>query len=997
MKKKLAILAFIIGGIVVTHAYVAPMFVYKTEQQDNCQRWVEHTLQKMTLRQRVAQLFVYTVDPLINQPNINKIQKVVREDEVGGLLFSGGLAHNEARLTNMAQNESHIPLMITFDGEWGLSMRLKNLPLFPKNEVLGCIQDDRLLYYYGREMARECHLMGVQVNFAPVADINRNPNNPVINVRSFGEEPMNVANKVISYSQGLENNGILSVAKHFPGHGDTNVDSHKALPVLNFTRERLDSVELFPFKHYIRAGLSGIMVGHLEVPALENANSLFPSSLSKNIVYDLLSDELHFNGLIFTDALAMKGVSSASHVCLRALQAGNDILLAPANLTEEINDVILGVQNGEITLDEINEKCRKVLIYKYAMGLYKRPHIDIANIYSNINNANAARLASQLRLAAVTVLGNRDATLPLPPYTSDTLTVLNIGIHAADSAFVRRLRSYSQVRHLEITDQSTQLAIVYVTQTMARSSRAVVCITTNDLNPYLDFISSLSFTMPTIYVSFSTDKTLNSALIPLSMASAVIMGHSADRDVQMRVAKVMFARAPANGRISTSIGTLYNPGDGVDIYPGIVETNAPEQAGMNPLKLNKIDSIARSGVYHKAYPGCQVLVMRKGKVVYERNFGTFAYNSRQTVKPNTMYDLASLSKTTGTLLGVMKLCDQGLLSINDKVSDYLPFMCTSDKKNITIKQLLMHESGMPAYLPFYKLAIDDNSYTKPFFTTKKDKNHVVKAGANIWSPTHFFYKKGITANKPSAAYPIHVYDDLYLRADFHTMAMNHIAQAKLGPKKYLYSCLNFILLREVIEKISGKPLDEFLQAEFFRPMHLEHIAYLPLQHKHTINEISPTAYNHFLRPGILQGYVNDEDAAYLGGVSGNAGLFANAHDVALIYQMMINGGSLEGHQYISKHTIHLFTTNTSKISYRGLGFDRPNKRNPPNSPCCASAPATVFGHTGFTGTCAWADPTNKLVYVFLSNRTYPNSWNNKLSTLGIRRNIQQAIYSSLKK
>ena len=995
MKRGLLTIAFIVASLLIGRAYVAPMFVYQCEQTTACQRWVESTLSHMTLEEKVGQLFIYTIDPTVNNPNKQKILKIVSDDHVGGFLFSGGMAHNQAYLTNMAQKSSAIPLMITFDGEWGLSMRLKNLPTFPKNEALGCVQDDRLIYEYGQEVARECKIMGIQVNFAPVADVNRNPNNPVINVRSFGEEPINVAEKVVAYSEGLESCGILSVAKHFPGHGDTNVDSHKALPILNFTRERLDSVELYPFLHYIRAGLGAVMVGHLEVPVLEE-NSLFPASLSKNIVYDLLTEEMQFQGLIFTDALAMKSVSNDAHVCLRAFQAGNDMVLAPANISAEINDVIRGVQSRELTYEEINEKCRKVLTYKYAMGLYKRPSINVATIYENVNNEYAAKLADRLRLAAVTVLGNHDSMLPFPPYSNDTINIINIGTHLADTSFVHRVSDYAHVRHYELTPKSSASQSAFLQQSVNKNNRTIICITTNDLRPYVETITSLSFRMHTVFVDFASIKTLSNLTTPLSIADAVILGHSANQDVQQRVAKVIFARAMANGRLSTSIGTLYNPGDGVSIFPGAVEKNAPELMGMDPMKLNRIDSIARSGIYNKAYPGCQVLVMKEGKIVYDHSFGTFTYSTPQTVKSNTMYDLASLSKTTGTLLAVMKLCDQGKLNINDKVSKYLPFMRRPDKQNITVKQLLLHESGYPAYLPFYKLAIDDHSYVQPFFALKKDKNHLVQAGTNIWAPASFSYKKGLTANRPSNTYSIQVCGNLYLRADFHAMAMNHVATAQLGPKRYLYSCINFILLREIIETITGKRLDEVLNAEFFRPMKLSHISYLPLSNHHTTNEIPPTAYNNFLRPGVLQGYVNDEDAAFLGGVGGNAGLFANAHDVAQIYQMILNGGNYNNHQYISNHTIKLFTTTTSAISYRGLGFDKPNMKNVRNSACCKSAPATVFGHTGFTGTCAWVDPTNKLVYVFLSNRTFPYSWNNKLSSLNIRKNIQQTIYNSLR-
>ena len=375
MKRRFAVAIAVLFAIAI-RAQVEPLLVYKVAQQKSCQDWVERTLSGMSMKERIGQLFIHTVTSETTKGNKKLIRKAVHVSKIGGLLFSRGQFQDQAQLTNFAQSFADIPLMITFDGEWGLSMRLKYTPVFPKNMVLGCVQNDKLLYEYGQEVARQCKEMGVTVNFAPVADVNRNPNNPVINVRSFGEEPHEVADKVIAYAQGLESNGVLSVAKHFPGHGDTDVDSHLALPVLPFTRERLDSVELYPFKQYIKAGLGGIMVGHLQVPIME-PNKLFPSSLSRNIVYGLLADELHFQGLIFTDALAMKGVSSAERVCLQALLAGNDMVLSPPDVEAEVQSVLKAIKNGEISKEDIDRKCRKVLLYKYALGLTRTTKVRL--------------------------------------------------------------------------------------------------------------------------------------------------------------------------------------------------------------------------------------------------------------------------------------------------------------------------------------------------------------------------------------------------------------------------------------------------------------------------------------------------------------------------------------------------------------------------------------------------------------------------------------------
>ena len=373
-----------------------------------CEEWVEARLKEMTLKEKIGQLFIHTVAPQGTEQNRRNIRDAVKEYKIGGLLFSGGALENQVTLTNMAQEMAPIPLLVAFDGEWGLAMRLKGTVSYPKNRVLGCIQDNKLLYEYGKEVARQCREIGVHVNFAPVADVDNNPRNPVINTRSFGGSPSNVGDKVVAYSQGLEDGGVLSVSKHFPGHGDTHVDSHKALPVLNFTRERLDSIELYPFRKAVEAGVSGVMVGHLEIPTLSKK----PASLSTEII-QILQKDLGFKGLVFTDALEMKGVSSNADLCAQALIAGNDMLLAPRNLKRELEGVLRAVKAGTLTEEQITEKCRKVLIFKYALGLSQKQHIQLSGLQQRLNRPEAQDLLARLEKAAVTVVSNDGGILPM--------------------------------------------------------------------------------------------------------------------------------------------------------------------------------------------------------------------------------------------------------------------------------------------------------------------------------------------------------------------------------------------------------------------------------------------------------------------------------------------------------------------------------------------------------------------------------------------------------
>lgn len=991
--KKLIITAVSIFILVIQlEAQVEPLLFYKVSQDKACEEWVEKTMSRMTLKEKVGQLFVYTIAPVHSKANLSLLREVVHGYKVGGILFSGGQLLNQAMLTNYAQNYAGIPLMITFDGEWGLGMRLKDTPSFPKNMVLGYIQNDLLIYEYGREVARECKELGIHVNFAPVADVNINPHNPVINVRSFGQNPHNVADKVIAYASGLESGNVLAVAKHFPGHGDTDVDSHFALPTLPFTKERLDSVELFPFKQAIRAGIGGIMVGHLQVPVLE-PDINFPSSLSRNIVYGLLREKLRFKGLIFTDALAMKGVSKNENICAYALRAGNDMVLTPSNIKKEIQGVIDEIKKGDITIESIDRKCRKVLTYKYVLGLKNQPDIRISGLGKRINTPGSEDLIRKLRLAAVTILGNSKHILPLHASGSN-IAVLSVGRSHEDSAFIARIKKHATIDHYRIDTDVNDSVRLELLHSLVKYKRVLISITSAEVESLGSLFSALSLGAPAVYSFFTPIKTVSQVSGSLSMAAAIVLAHSGEREIQAHVADALFGKASVDGRLSVNIGKLFHAGEGVTITPNTLHYYAPEEYGMRSEVLDRIDLVAKEGIAQGAFPGCQIAVLKNGIPVYSRSFGTFTYEAERKVLPTDLYDLASLSKTTGTLLAILKLYDKGTFNLTDKVSAYLPLLRGTDKENIMIKDLLFHESGLPASLPLYKELIDKDSYKGAFFKSRKDVGHQVQVGNKLFASSAFAYKSGMISKTPTNVYSLQVSDSFYLNRSFYDWAMQKIVQTPVKAKKYVYSCINFVLLKELVECISGMKMDAFLQQEFWKPMQLENIAYLPLN-IYPKDRIAPTVKQDFLRKGVLQGYVHDDIAAFLGGVSGNAGLFASGSDVAEVCQLMLDGGMYKGKRYLSEETCRLFTTAQSKISRRGLGFDKPDMVNAKQSPCSVLTPASAYGHTGFTGTCAWVDPENSLVYVFLSNRTYPDAWNNKLQTMNIRSRIQDIIYESL--
>ncbi len=416
----------------------------------------------------------------------------------------------------------------------------------------------------------------------------------------------------------------------------------------------------------------------------------------------------------------------------------------------------------------------------------------------------------------------------------------------------------------------------------------------------------------------------------------------------------------------------------------------PEEAGMSSKTLGRIDSIVRVAMHEQVFPGCQVFVMKNGLPVYDKCFGHFTYETTQNVTDSTLYDLASLSKTTGTLLAIMKLYDEGKLNLKEKASKYLEFLKGTNKQDITITDLLFHETGLPGSLSFHLVVMQKKDAIATSFT-KENPMHFIQLN----SKTHK-YTEDLVSKIPSEEFPYQVSDSFYLHYSTHQATMQMIAKTPLGQKTYLYSCINFVLLKEIAETISGMPLDIFLGKVFYSPMNLKNMVYLPLR-THKKENIAPTLRKDYLRGGEIRGYVHDPAAAFLGGISGNAGLFATARDVAGVYQMILNNGELNGKRYLSEETCRLFTTTTSASGRRGLGFDKPYPEDSRRNPCCELAPKEVFGHTGYTGTSCWVDPVNKLVYVFLSNRTYPDDGINKLARTSVRPKIQKVIYEAMEK
>jgi len=961
----------------------------KNADKEKMNHWVDSVFNAMSLDQKIGQTIMAITYGDDTNARREELKGYINNQYIGGIIYLKGTVKDQVNLTNLYQKESKIPLMIAIDGEWGLSMRLANTTRFPKNMMVGAIQDDSLVYYYGKEVARQCKIMGIHVNFAPTIDVNSNPDNPVIGIRSYGENKERVARLGILYSKGLEAGGVLSVGKHFPGHGDTSTDSHYTLPLIQHNRERIDDIELYPFREFINAGLGGMLTAHLNIPALDKSG--LPSSLSKPIVTDLLQTELGFTGLIFTDGLAMKGVSGEPDMGVKILQAGNDILLGPISPVKEFNAIKAAVESGTITEELINERCRKILVYKYLLGVNNTP-INLENIDARLNTSYAEWVSRRMNQKAITLLKNEGDVLPLEHLDKKKIAIVSVGT-SAKNPFQETLRLYDDVTSFSVADGS---ALAQIKAKLAPFNTVILSVHGNK-SYNAEAIKSVLDGKKSILVLFSTPYQMRNYASPINTADAVVMGYEDTDFAQEYAAQAIYGGYAFEGKLPVSVKNIFKEGDGLDTKKTRLSYNMPEEVGISAYKLNEIANIVQEGINGKAFPGCQVLIAKDGIVIYNQSFGTFEYAKKRFVTNDDIYDIASMTKATGTIPALMKLYDEKKIKLQTPLSSYVPALANSDKKNITVREALFHESGLVSFLPYYMPAIDTNSYFGRLFSNQQSEVYNAQLDANTWGRTDYKYKSALISTTPAGRYNLQIADNLYAKEAYKDTIIQSIANSKLrANKKYLYSCLNFILLKEAIENEAETDLNTFLQKNFYNKLGSTTTTYNPLK-RFEKSRIAPTEKDDFLRKQLLQGYVHDEGAAFMGGISGNAGLFSNANDLAKLYQMWLNGGEYGGERLLSKETCRLFTTAKSAQSRRGLGFDKPEIRTAKSSPCSPATPLSTYGHTGFTGTCFWIDPDNNMVYIFLSNRVYDKRTHRALMDLNIRSRIQEEIYNAMRK
>lgn len=936
--------------------------------------WADSVYSSLTVEQRIAQLiFVRANYP--GQPYFKSIDTLISNYNIGGVVFFKGNPITQAKQTNYWNSMAQTPLMIAIDAEWGLSMRLNNTVRYPLAMTLGAIQNNNYIYAMGKQIGEQCKRLGIHINFAPVVDVNSDPRNPVIGMRSFGQNPSLVAEKGSIFAKGMQSQGVIACAKHYPGHGNTHLDSHYDLPIVSDPMEVLKKNDLQPFQSLVDQGVGSIMIAHLSVPAMDPTPNL-PSTLSEKIVSDYLKDTIGFEGLIITDGLDMKGVTKhfqTGEVALKALEAGNDILLIPDNVELSIQNIMAAYKDGKVSDSRIYESCRKILAYKYLSGAATGLPIELDNLIEDLNRPLYHNTSKMLTEASITLVKNEDKLLPLGNKYAGKRAIVVIGTDSFQDVENEIIKygnidiyhlphnSKKRIRKKLATRLSNyDLVIATILNTNISASRKFG-ITDEDI----DFINRISGKTKIVLDIFASPYALN--YFDLEKINAVIISYHENSNAQKESIKMIMSGAKLFGKLPVDAGP-YKAGFGLTFGGQELYAVNPQVLGVDLEYLKKVDSVALMCIDSMATPGCQILAAKDGAIFYNKSFGYHTYDKVRKVKWNDVYDIASLTKILATTSAVMKMTEDGKINLNDQISDYLLMLRDSNKDSLRFKEVLSHTSGLQNWIPFYQSTLTDEGWNDSIYSSAV-----------------------------SEEFPVRVAEGMYIRKGYDNVLFDSIIESPFQDRTYHYSGLGFYMLKKITEDINNTTFDEYLYKNFYNPLGLKYLRFNPRKYFKLTN-IIPSEYDTIFRKQLLHGDVHDQGAAMLGGVSGNAGLFSNSHNVAVMMQMLMNGGEYGETRYLNKNTLDYFNTYhyAADSNRRGLGFDKPLHKYEDHRTNCRDASPSSFGHSGFTGTYTWADPETGLVYVFLSNRVHPDMNNTKLMDWDIRTNIHQLFYEAIK-
>lgn len=938
-------------------------------------QWADSVLKSLNEEEKIAQLIMVRLSAIdLRTRKISFYDSTVERDikkyNIGGICLFQGAPVKQAYLVNYFQSIAKTPILIAIDGETGVGMRLDSVANLPKMMMLGAMRDSSIVYTYGQWVAEQCKQMGIQINFAPVADVNNNPNNPVINDRSFGENKWKVANLAIQYMLGMKDGGIMGSAKHFPGHGDVDVDSHLALPQISKTRQQLNELELYPFKQLFDAGVGSAMVGHLFIPVIDSTSNR-GSSVSEKTITGLLKNEMGFKGMVFTDALEMKGVADAypnGAAGVEALIAGVDMMCLPGEVGTVIAKTKEAIAANRISWEQIDARLMKVLETKYETGLAQWKAVPTEGLTERLN-AKSNAIKQLVAEKAITLAKYEDpSSFPLAANRTGKYALLDIAKNKTTAFSSEMRKNYNADVFLFDHGKSQQAADSLFDYLSAHYEKIIIAI--HELPRYPANNFNMSKAAIGLINKISQQKPSNIFLFGNPYAaksfcdSKNIITCYDDDPITHRVAANMLLGIQApEGQLPVSVCPAMPAGTGftIQVKQPTVQLEVDEPT-------TRIDSIINDAIARKAAPGMVLMAFKNGKVIAQKTYGKTSYKQGTPTTTETVYDMASVTKICATTLSVMKLVDEEKIKLDQPLVSYLPMVKGSNKENLLIKDILLHQAGLKAWIPFYK-EIADSITMKAL-------------------PGYF-------SKKSDQLFDVKVDDSLYLRNDWVDTMYKRILQSPVDSKKqYVYSDNDFILLGEVVKAISGMTIDQYAAKYFYRPLGLRSTGFNPTS---SIDKkvIAPTEQDPYFRQRLVRGYVHDPGAAMFGGVAGHAGLFSNAYEIGILMEMVMNGGVINGKRMLSANTVKLFTTYQSNISRRGLGFDKAEKDNAKRAIAypTLNTSALAFGHTGFTGTCAWADPEKGIVFVLLANRVHPTA-TNTFGDLNIRGKVMEEVFKA---
>jgi len=956
-----------------------PFLAYEADQ------WVDSVFNTLSIDEKIGQLILVPAYSSKGNGHILQLIKMVKENKIGGIIAMQGGPVRHINMVNQLQKVSKTPLLVAIDAEYGLSMRLDSCIRYPYGFTIGSISNDSLVFEMGADLAMQCKRLGIHINFAPVADVNSNPLNPVIGFRSYGDNPKIVFQKAVSFGLGLQSQHVLATFKHFPGHGDAQKDSHFTLPVISHDRAQLDSIELVPFRNAVKYGIGGIMTGHLSVPALDNSGAA--ATVSKPIVQDLLIGEYGFEGLVVTDAMNMEGVDEQDDQIsaeVKALVAGNDLLEFVLNPGKIISAVKKAIADGQISVEAINRKCKKILMIKRWAGLNKVVPLEKKNLYNDLSQSAYRMTLRNVAQQSLTLLRNTDQLLPLRRLDTLKIATLSIG-RAMVTEFQRSLGRYTKTDHFFLSKDANDEAINKLMIQLKKYNLVIAAV--NNLG---NFVSSKYRVTDTqqkvvqqvteqgkcVVVVFGNPYVLN-YLDRAKDAEGLVMAYQESNESQDLTGQLLFGAFGAQGKLPVTVNGDFRSGDGL-VISGVnrFKYTLPEEFGVDSTFLKKkIDSLVSEGLSKKAFPGCEVFLAKNGKVFLMESYGYHTYSGEQPLLKDDLFDFASLTKIMAPVPALMRLADEKKLLVNKRMSDYWPDWKGSNKQDLIVADVLSHQARLKTGIPFWTKTIDANGNYKPGFFSKDSTDK----------------------------YSLRVSKDLFILNSFRDSVYAEIRKSALLKRKhYVYSDIGFIIFPRVIESLTRKDYESYLKENFYHPLGAYTLTYRPYLYQ-PIEKIDPTEFDESFRKGLLQGYVHDEAAAVLGGISGNAGLFGTINDAAKMMQMYLNFGVYGDDRYLTEATVKDWTRrHFEKLdNRRGYGFDKPypqnNLKNLSNAYPAPMASDASFGHSGYTGTFAWADPVTGILFLFFSNRVYPTRNNNLINHLNIRESIQQAAYEIVQK